>query len=69
MAKEYRGYEKTPPNRISIEQVTLRDEPRFIIVDADTGEVYDDAQGYGYRSAEKADSAFRYGVYRRKMYA
>lgn len=33
-------------------------EPRFIIVDAETGEVLDDAQGYGYKSAQKAHAAW-----------
>ena len=33
---------------------------RFIIVDPDTGEVLDDAQGYGYKNAQKAEKAAWY---------
>lgn len=35
-------------------------EIRYVIVDADTGEVLDDAQGYGYKSAQKAHAAWSY---------
>lgn len=33
---------------------------RWVIVDVDTGEVLDDAQGYGYRTSEKACTAYRF---------
>ncbi len=33
---------------------------RFIIIDKDTGEVLDDAQGYGYKSVKKAYAAWAY---------
>ena len=32
---------------------------RYVIVDADTGEVIDDAQGFGYRTREAAMAAYR----------
>lgn len=35
-------------------------EKRYVIVDADTGEVFDDAQGYGYKSKQKAHAALGY---------
>ena len=35
-------------------------DPRFVIVDVSTGEVLDDAQGYGYKSAQKAYAAWSY---------
>ena len=35
-------------------------ETRFRIVSTDTGEVLDDAQGYGYKTAQKAYSAYAY---------
>ena len=35
-------------------------DARWIIVDSKTGEVLDDAQGYGYRSASKAHAAYVY---------
>ena len=33
---------------------------RFIVVDKNTGEVLDDAQGYGYKSAQNAYKAYGY---------
>ena len=35
-------------------------EMRYCIVSTDTGEVFDDAQGYGYKTAQKAYAAFAY---------
>lgn len=35
-------------------------ETRYCIVSTDTGEVLDDAQGYGYKTAQKAYSAYAY---------
>ena len=35
-------------------------ETRFRIVSVDTGEVLDDAQGYGYKTAQKAYAGFSY---------
>lgn len=35
-------------------------DPRFVIVDASTGAVLDDAQGYGYKTVEKAHKAWGY---------
>lgn len=35
-------------------------EMRYCIVSTDTGEVLDDAQGYGYKTAQKACSAYAY---------
>lgn len=40
--------------------ILTNDEIRYIIVDEITSEVLDDAQGYGYRSEEKALAAYRY---------
>ena len=33
-------------------------EKRYIVIDAETGEILDDAQGYGYRSIRNAYSAY-----------
>ena len=33
---------------------------RFVIVDPETGKILDDAQGYGYRTAQKAHAAWAY---------
>lgn len=35
-------------------------EKRYIIVDKDTGEMLDDAQGYEYKSPQKAYAAYYY---------
>lgn len=35
-------------------------EDRYVIVDKDTGEILDDAQGYGFRTAEKAYKCYHY---------
>lgn len=37
---------------------SLPGRPRYVIADAETGRVLDDAHGYGYRSAEKAEKAW-----------
>lgn len=34
--------------------------PRYVIVDSETGEILDDAQGYGYKTAQKAHMAYAY---------
>lgn len=66
--KEYFGYNRKVPERIILQEIqrqTLIDgfvqsETRYIIVDADTGEVFDNAQGYGYKTKQKAMAAFNY---------
>ena len=35
-------------------------EKRYIVIDEDTGEILDDAQGYGYKSVQKAYAAYNY---------
>lgn len=46
----------------AVESKTLstRYEKRFVIVDKENGEILDDAQGYGYKSAQKAYAAWNY---------
>lgn len=34
--------------------------PRFVVIDAESGKVLDDAQGYGYKTAQKAIVAFKW---------
>lgn len=38
--------------------ITKYGEPRYVVVSATSGKVLDDAKGYGYKSEEKAYSAF-----------
>lgn len=42
------------------DDVPAYDERRFQIVSAETGEVLDDAQGYGYKTMQKAYAAWAY---------
>lgn len=35
-------------------------DTRYIVVDKETGEILDDAQGYGYKSTQKAHAAWAY---------
>lgn len=37
-------------------------ETRFCIVDIDTGEILDDANGYGYKTIQKAYAAYEYKI-------
>ena len=37
-------------------------EDRWVIIDEQTGEILDDAQGYGYKSAQKAHAGYAYCV-------
>ncbi len=42
------------------EQLSSSYDDRFVIVDLETGEILDDAQGYGYKSAQKAHIGYNY---------
>ena len=48
--KEEEGKYKSVPYKIN-------NENRFVIINIETGEVADDAQGWGYKSKEKSDKA------------
>lgn len=72
--KRYYGYDKKEvPQNIKIEKIEkeffdcyvgdhkiTHKEYRYIILDADTGEIFDDAQGYGYKEYKSALRAFNY---------
>lgn len=51
---------KTQIDVIVDENLSTRNQKRFVIVDKKTGEVVDDAQGYGYRSKHNAYASFVY---------
>lgn len=38
-------------------------QQRFILTDSETGEIVDDAQGYGYKSAEAAYKCWTYKIH------
>ena len=41
-------------------ETKINDETRYVIIDIETGEIIDDAQGYGFRTPQKAYSAYSY---------
>lgn len=41
-------------------KLSTRYEKRYVVVDKNTGEVLDDAQGYGYKTKKNAYSAYYY---------
>lgn len=45
---------------IKSEDLSRQYDIRYVVVDKDTGEVLDDAQGYGYKTAQKAHVAWAY---------
>ena len=45
---------------IEAENLSSDYDKRYVVIDKDTGEVLDDAQGYGYRSVQKAYAAYAY---------
>ena len=45
--------------KVKAKQVSNLKNP-WILVDDETGKVLDDAQGYGYRTAQKAHAAYAY---------
>ncbi len=45
--------------KLKSEKVIINNNPRFIIVDSETGEVLDDAQGYGYKTIKGAFKAYK----------
>ena len=46
--------------KLKAEKVVIKNNPRFIIVDSETGEVLDDAQGYGYKTIQGAFKAYKF---------
>ena len=45
---------------IKSKELSSQYEPRFIVVDTDTGEILDDANGYGYKTTQKAFAGYAY---------
>lgn len=42
------------------ESLSSKYESRFVVINKDTGKVLDDAQGYGYKTPQKAHAAWAY---------
>lgn len=51
---------KQPIEVIRSDSLSEEFDDRFVIVDTETGEILDDAQGYGYCTKQKAYAAYRY---------
>jgi hypothetical protein len=51
---------KMPSNKNHNEEPWNRPEERFVIIDKDTGEILDDAQGYGYKTYTNAKKVLWY---------
>ena len=45
---------------IESQELSTRYEKRYVVVDKETSEILDDAQGYGYKSVKGAYSAYAY---------
>lgn len=45
---------------IKSEELSSAYDKRYIIINTETGEVVDDAQGYGYKTPQKAHAAYAY---------
>ena len=66
--KQYSGFKTTPPKNIEIKEIIketkedfgVRQEKRYIIIDSETGKIFDDAQGYGYKSKRSAIAKYAY---------
>ena len=60
--KRYAGYKREVPENVKVvrteKPAEFGAETRYVIIDSDTGEIFDDAQGYGYKTAQKAYAAF-----------
>ena len=61
MGKKYKAVAITVPNKnTSDEFVASVNETRYVIKDMESGSIVDDAQGYGYRTAQKAYAGWSY---------
>lgn len=68
--KKYYGYTIEIPKNIEIVEIDKEIEidpyggkgieKRYVIVNLDSGEIFDDANGYGYKSYQKAMSAYKF---------
>ena len=45
---------------IQSEKLSKYNDPRYVVVDQETGEILDNAQGYGHKSKQKAHAAYAY---------
>lgn len=54
---------KQIPNPSGKVKANGKDKYRYIVVDSETGDILDNAQGYGYKSIEKAYKGYAYKMY------
>ncbi len=60
MDKKYKAISIIVTHKPDIKYDSSTMEKRFVIVDTESGEIVDDAQGYGYRTAQKAYAGWAY---------
>lgn len=60
MNMETKNTQKRSVKAVPSKRLSTRGEDRFVIIDEETGEILDDAQGYGYKSIRKAYAAYGY---------
>ena len=58
--KRTKNSKKRNVKAVKSESLSTQYEWRFVVVDTDTGEILDNAQGYGYKSRQKAMAAWNY---------
>ena len=67
--KRYSGYKGTIPSNLKVVSINKDGGIRYVIIDVDTGEVFDDAQGWGYKTAQNAHRALAYKSRPKEVFA
>lgn len=57
---------KQPYHAVLSKRLSKPNDDRYLVLDRETGEILDDAQGYGYKSKLKAYKAYGYKLKRQK---
>lgn len=47
-------------NSVKAVETIINDEKRYVLIDIETGEIIDDAQGYGFHTPQKAYASYSY---------
>ena len=60
MEKKYKAISTIVTQEPGTEYDSETREKRYVIIDTESGEIVDDAQGYGYKTAQKAYAGWSY---------
>ena len=60
MEKKYKAISTIVTQEPRTEYDSETREKRYVIIDTESGEIVDDAQGYGYKTAQKAYAGWSY---------